>query len=133
MTEIIGWVSSAILLLTVSRQIYKQWQEGTSEGVSVWLFLGQIAASTGFVIYSWLVWNRVFIFTNVLMVLIGIVGFIINLYLKKREESEAKTFNQYSGLDSAVRGRPPGNSRLSAAKLNPAPAPATESDPPGRI
>jgi hypothetical protein len=50
MTEIIGWVSSAILLLTVSRQIYKQWQEGTSEGVLVWLFLGQIAASTGFAI-----------------------------------------------------------------------------------
>ncbi|MDQ3751132.1 MAG: SemiSWEET family transporter [Acidobacteriota bacterium] len=94
MTEIIGWVSSLILFLTISRQIYKQWQERTSEGVSIWLFLGQIAASVGFAIYSWLVWNPVFIFTNVLMVLNGIVGFIINLYLKKREESEAKTFNQ---------------------------------------
>lgn len=94
MTEIIGWISSIILFLTVSRQIYKQWQEGTSEGVSIWLFLGQIAASVGFAIYSWLVWNPVFIFTNMLMVLNGIVGFIINLYLKKCEESEAKTFNQ---------------------------------------
>ncbi len=34
------------------------------------------------------------LFTNVLMVLIGIVGFIINLYLKKREESKAKISNQ---------------------------------------
>ena len=83
MTEIIGWTSSIILFLTVSRQIYKQWHEGTSEGVSIWLFLGQIAASIGFAVYSWLVWNPVFIFTNLLMVLNGIVGFSISLYLKK--------------------------------------------------
>lgn len=38
MTEIIGWVSSFILFLTVSRQIYKQWKAGTSDGVSIWLF-----------------------------------------------------------------------------------------------
>ncbi|MGI8786475.1 MAG: hypothetical protein ACR2HG_01770 [Pyrinomonadaceae bacterium] len=85
MTEIIGWVSSAILFLTFSRQIYKQWQEGTSEGVSIWLFVGQIAASTGFAVYSWLVGNWIFIFTNSLMVLNGLVGFFINMYLKKRE------------------------------------------------
>ncbi len=83
MTEFIGWASSIILFSTVSRQIYKQWQEGTSEGVSIWLFIGQIAASTGFAVYSWLLWNPVFIFTNTLMVLNGIVGFIISLYLKE--------------------------------------------------
>ena len=94
MTEVIGWISSTILFLTVSRQIYKQWQEGTSEGVSIWLFLGQIVASVGFAIYSWLVWNPVFIFTNVLMVLNGIVGFIVSFCLKKREKSEAKISNQ---------------------------------------
>ena len=90
MTEVIGWVSSFILFLTVSRQIYKQWQSGTSEGVSMWLFAGQIAASLGFAIYSYLVWNPVFIFTNVLMILNGIVGFIINLYLKKQESPETE-------------------------------------------
>jgi uncharacterized protein with PQ loop repeat len=91
MTEIVGWVSSLILFLTVSRQIYKQWQEGTSEGVSIWLFIGQTAASLGFAVYSWLVWNPVFIFTNVLMVLNGLVGFFISLYLKNRESSETKS------------------------------------------
>ena len=90
MTEIIGWLSSIILFSTVSRQIYKQWQEGTSEGVSVWLFVGQIAASTGFAVYSWLLWNPVFIFTNTLMVLNGIVGFAISLYLKKKDSSESR-------------------------------------------
>ena len=90
MTEVIGWASSLILFITVSRQIYKQWQEGTSQGVSVWLFVGQIVASLGFAVYSWLVWNPVFIFTNSLMVLNGIVGFVLNLYLKKRDESETE-------------------------------------------
>ncbi len=94
MTEIIGWVSSLILFLTVSRQIYKQWKEGTSEGVSIFLFVGQIAASFGFAIYSWLVGNWVFIFTNTLMVLNGIVGFIISMYFKKRDESKANSSNQ---------------------------------------
>ena len=91
MTEIIGWTSSFILFLTVSRQIYKQWQEGTSEGVSIWLFIGQIAASLGFAVYSWLVWNPVFIFTNALMVLNGIVGFIISIYLKKKDSGETSS------------------------------------------
>lgn len=88
MTEIIGWASSSILFITVSRQIYKQWQEGESQGVSVWLFVGQIVASLGFAVYSWLVWNPVFIFTNSLMVLNGIVGFVLNLYLKKKDKAE---------------------------------------------
>ncbi len=91
MTEIIGWVSSFILFLTVSRQIYKQWKAGTSEGVSIWLFIGQTAASLGFAVYSWLVWNPVFIFTNALMVLNGIVGFFINLHLKNKDVSNAET------------------------------------------
>ena len=88
MTEIIGWASSAILFFTVAWQIYKQWREGTSEGVSIWLFAGQIAASLGFAVYSWLVGNWVFIFTNSMMVLNGIAGFIISIYLKKRDGSK---------------------------------------------
>ena len=47
-TELIGWASSAILLATLVRQVRKQWREGTSEGVSRWLFVGQTAASAGF-------------------------------------------------------------------------------------
>ncbi len=91
MTEFIGWVSSIILVVTIAKQVYKQWKEGKSEGVSIWLFVGQIAASIGFAVYSYLVWNPVFIFTNSLMVLNGIAGLSINIYLKKRErKSEMK-------------------------------------------
>ncbi len=88
MTEVIGWVSSLILVFTIGKQVYKQWSEGKSEGVSKWLFVGQIAASVGFAVYSYLVWNPVFIFTNCLMVLNGIAGLLINLYLKRREAAE---------------------------------------------
>ncbi len=88
MTEVIGWVSSLILVFTIGKQVYKQWSEGKSEGVSIWLFVGQIAASIGFAVYSCLVWNPVFIFTNSIMVLNGIAGLIINLYLKRREATE---------------------------------------------
>lgn len=86
MTEFIGWVSSLILVFTIGKQVYKQWSEGKSEGVSIWLFVGQIAASTGFAIYSYLVGNSVFIFTNSIMVINGIAGLLINLYLKRREQ-----------------------------------------------
>lgn len=85
MTEAIGWISSLILVVTISKQVYKQWSEGTSEGVSIWLFVGQIAASLGFAVYSVLVSNPVFVFTNSLMVLNGIIGLMITFYLKKRE------------------------------------------------
>ncbi len=87
MTEVIGWVSSLILIITIAKQVYKQWKEGKSEGVSKWLFVGQIAASIGFAVYSYLVGNWVFIFTNSVMVLNGIAGLAINLYLRRREQN----------------------------------------------
>jgi MtN3 and saliva related transmembrane protein len=85
MTEVIGWASSLILLATILNQVYKQWSEGTSEGVSVWLFIGQIAASCGFVVYSFLVGNTVFIFTNSLLAISAVLGLVICLRQKKDE------------------------------------------------
>jgi uncharacterized protein with PQ loop repeat len=74
MTQIVSWASSIILLLTIIKQIHKQWSEGDSKGVSKWLFIGQFAASAGFVVYSVMVRNWVFIATNALMALSAIVG-----------------------------------------------------------
>jgi len=87
MTEAIGWISSLILLLTIGKQIYKQWHEGSSEGVSKWLFIGQMAASSGFTLYSVLVRNWVFVFTNGFMVLNGLLGYYITRRHRKREEA----------------------------------------------
>jgi uncharacterized protein with PQ loop repeat len=84
MTEMIGWLSSMVLVLTIGKQIYKQWQEESSEGVSKWLFIGQVAASIGFTVYSWLVKNWVFVVTNLLMVLNAFVGLGIVLRHRRR-------------------------------------------------
>lgn len=78
-SEAIGWASSMILLLTIGRQIYKQWQDESSEGVSKWLFIGQVTASAGFTTYSWLVRNWVFVVTNFLMLLSALAGLVITL------------------------------------------------------
>ena len=73
----LGWGASAILLATLLRQVFVQWRERRTDGVSSWLFIGQISASVGFVIYSWLVGNRVFVTTNTALLLTAIAGQLI--------------------------------------------------------
>jgi MtN3 and saliva related transmembrane protein len=86
MAEAIGWASSVVLLLTIGSQVYKQWRERTSKGVSRWLFAGQVAASTGFIIYSVMVGNTVFVFTNSLILLSALVGMWITSRNRRRGE-----------------------------------------------
>jgi len=86
MIEIIGWASSLLLLATLIKQVHKQWRGGTSEGVSKWLFTGQLAASTGFLIYSYLVGNWVFVVTNGLLTLNNIAGIVIYYHFRQREK-----------------------------------------------
>ena len=74
MTDLVGWISTGILVLTVGRQAWSQWKQGSTAGLSRWLFVGQLAASTGFVIYSWLLGNVVFVVSNVFLLAIAAVG-----------------------------------------------------------
>lgn len=85
MTEIIGWLSATILLITLGRQVYTQWRDRASVGISRWLFAGQIAASVGFVLYSALVANWVFVVTNVAILATAIVGQVVILANRRRE------------------------------------------------
>jgi MtN3 and saliva related transmembrane protein len=87
LTELIGWCSAAVLLLTIGRQVLAQWRSGTTQGLSRWLFIGQLAASTGFIIYSWLLRNWVFVVTNVLMLATAAIGQWIFLRNVRRESS----------------------------------------------
>ncbi|HEX8195899.1 MAG TPA: SemiSWEET family transporter [Pyrinomonadaceae bacterium] len=93
MEQIIGFTSSFILLLTIGKQVYKQWSEGTSEGVSKFLFLGQITASVGFLIYSIMKNDMVFIVTNALMVVNSLVGIAILFHHRRRERKSQETAN----------------------------------------
>lgn len=75
--DFVGWGASAILLATLVRQVVKQARDRDAEGVSHWLFLGQSAASVGFIVYSVLVDNQVFIVTNACILATAVVGQVI--------------------------------------------------------
>jgi MtN3 and saliva related transmembrane protein len=69
--------------MTIGRQVYSQWRNGSTQGVSKWLFIGQISASIGFVVYSWLLDNWVFVVTNCLMLVTAALGQIIYMRNKR--------------------------------------------------
>jgi MtN3 and saliva related transmembrane protein len=84
MTEAIGWFAAVVLLSTIGRQVYTQWRDGSSKGLSRWLFIGQITASIAFIVYSWLLANWVFVVTNALMLVTAALGQWIYLSNKDR-------------------------------------------------
>ncbi|MDB5359554.1 MAG: small rane protein [Rhodospirillales bacterium] len=89
MTEAIGWFAAIALLITVGRQVYTQWRDKTCAGVSSWLFVGQITASVGFVVYSWLLGNWVFVVTNGAMLVVAVLGQVI--YLNNKGPDDASS------------------------------------------
>ncbi len=82
--DVLGWLSSCVLVVTIARQVWRQWQSGHSEGVSTWLFIGQMTASAGFTVYSYLVDNWVFVVTNALMFVSAIAGYLVVLAHRRR-------------------------------------------------
>lgn len=85
--QAIGWLSSFILVLTIARQVWKQWREGATEGISIWLFIGQTAASAGFTLYSSLVRDWVFVVTNGVMLINGLLGYVILMHNRRRKRT----------------------------------------------
>jgi MtN3 and saliva related transmembrane protein len=83
--DIVGWISTGILICTIGRQALTQWKQRSTAGLSRWLFIGQLAASVGFVIYSVLLGNVVFVVSNVFLLLIAIVGQVLYVRNRKRE------------------------------------------------
>jgi MtN3 and saliva related transmembrane protein len=87
--DAIGWTASVVLLTTIGRQVYTQWKSGKSAGVSKWLFVGQMAASTGFIIYSLMLKNWVFVVTNIFMLVTACIGQF--LYLRSEANPSASS------------------------------------------
>jgi MtN3 and saliva related transmembrane protein len=88
-TEMVGWASAVILALTISRQVYTQWKTKNIAGISKWMFIGQLTASAGFVIYSALVDNWIFVFANFYIFLTAVVGQCIYLRNKRLASKKA--------------------------------------------
>ncbi|RYZ81259.1 MAG: hypothetical protein EOP04_24335 [Proteobacteria bacterium] len=87
----IGWLSSMVLIATVAWQVRKQIRDQTSQGVSRWLYLGQTAAEIGFILYSYLLRNWVFVFTNTVLLLFNVVGYVVTIrHRRLRRTAELK-------------------------------------------
>jgi uncharacterized protein with PQ loop repeat len=86
MADTVGWTSALILALTISSQVYTQWRSKSCAGVSGWLFIGQIMASVGFVIYSYLLDSWVFVWTNAFNLVAALVG--QSIYMRNRHVSD---------------------------------------------
>jgi MtN3 and saliva related transmembrane protein len=96
--EFLGWASSGVLLLTLMRQVYTQWKTRSTAGVSKWLFLGQLTASLGYTIYSYLLHNWVFLTSNIAILGTALIGEA--LYLRNRRLKDGGVDNE-DGASSA--------------------------------
>ena len=83
MTTAIGWASSVVLLVTILIQVHRQWHARHTEAVSPWLFVGQLAADLGFVVYSAMLHSTVFIVTNIALAIASLVGLAVLLYARR--------------------------------------------------
>jgi uncharacterized protein with PQ loop repeat len=83
-SDLIGWASSLVLVITLFVQVRKQWRDDTSKGVSPFLFIGQLAASLGFLAYSVTIESWVFVVTNTLTSLAALCGLWITWRHKQR-------------------------------------------------
>ena len=85
--DVLGWAATAVLIATLTRQIYKQHQAGSTEGVSTWLFVGQMTASVLFIAYSALVGSVVFVVTNSLILVTAVVGQVLAVRRRRSQTS----------------------------------------------
>jgi MtN3 and saliva related transmembrane protein len=83
----IGWMSSVVLLATLIRQVYTQWKSREATGVSRWLFVGQLSASTGFTVYSFLLGNWIFASSNIAILATAVAGEVTYLRNKRRQNN----------------------------------------------
>jgi len=91
--DVVGWAASAVLIATLVQQVIKQAGDDSARGVSKWLFAGQIAASIGFIAYSAMVGNLVFVLTNTCILITAIVGQVITARKKGTGKSAAREHN----------------------------------------
>lgn len=92
----IGWASTTILIVTLLRQVVVLWRTEHPEATSKWLFAGQAAASVGFIAYSALLGNAVFVVANILILLTAIAGQLVTLHKQHRRTREPRRRSQRS-------------------------------------
>jgi len=104
-TEIIGWAAALVLLLTIAAQVLKQWRGRSSQGVSPWLFSGQVIASAGFTVYSVLLGNAVFAVTNGLILMSAMLGQLLYWRNQRRKPGAMQKLAGRLGMSLRRRSR----------------------------
>ena len=72
--NVIGWAAVALLFATMAGQAWKQWKDNVKRGIGKLFFVGQIAASTLFLLYSTMIGDRVFVVGNAMVLAAAIAG-----------------------------------------------------------
>ncbi len=86
--QLLGWTSSAIIVLGVFAQVYRQWKEGRSHGVSRWLHVAEIAANIGFATYGFLRRDPVVIGTSAMLAIASTIGLGLVIVHRRREPEQ---------------------------------------------
>lgn len=94
--DLIGWASSTLLVITLFVQVRKQWHDDTSRGVSPFLFVGQLAASLGFLVYSLAIESWVFVVTNTLTSITALCGLWITRRHRRRNARKDGSLVQHA-------------------------------------
>ena len=76
--QVVGWLASVVLLATIVYQVRRQWRTHDNGGVSRFLYVGQMTASAGFIVYSVSVDDTVFVVTNALLLATAAAGLAIH-------------------------------------------------------
>lgn len=76
-TELIGWASGILLIATIGSQLVRQQRAHSVRGVSPLLFVGQLTASAGLGVYSYLQRDWVFVTINAVMAMAAAAGFVM--------------------------------------------------------
>jgi uncharacterized protein with PQ loop repeat len=82
--QAMGWGAVLTLFLTLSGQAWKQWRDRVKKGIGKYFFVGQIAASLLFLVYSAMKGDRVFIVGNALVLCAAVTGGAILWYNRTR-------------------------------------------------
>ncbi|WP_313348026.1 PQ-loop repeat-containing protein [Stenotrophomonas sp.] len=84
--DLLGWAATVVLIATLARQIHTQHKANSVEGVSTWLFVGQITASVLFIAYSAMLGSTVFVVTNSLILLTAVVGQVLAVRRRRAQQ-----------------------------------------------
>lgn len=88
--DVIGWASSLVLVSTLAAQTWKQYRSRTTRGVSKWLYIGEIVAAAGFVAYSALLRNPVYVVSNALGLATALCGLVIFVRNRRAERGRSR-------------------------------------------